>query len=509
MIRDLLTHPPKTEIRSDIVVVGGGTIGLVIAERLANKGKSVTILEAGPEFFDEEQNNLLNEVHFARTIYPGARNGRYRCLGGTSIRWGGALIPIQHEDFPDNVWPIPHHELDKYIPDVEFLFGLTSGSYKSEKLNLLGDDYVARLAKWPKFKNRNTAKLLKNELIANPKITIYVNANLIQLKFENNRVTAAEAVSLNENKVIVSGESFIIAAGAIETTRILLQYFSQFEKNNETAKFFIGEDFSDHLSVNVASLRIKNRKVFNKIFGYQFVKKGGMRNLRFEMSAQSNLRGKIPPHFFHVSFVVSQESGFNALREVLRNLQEGKIPEIKSIMRILIDLPWIFKALYWKYRFKKLLYPKSSEIQLHLVIEQTPSSQNRVYLSRDSKDYFGSPLAVIDWAPMNVDLYNLQNALNHFIKAWNVSPYNDIAVLEIRDLDLILSDLHKGAGIFHPVGTTKVGYSRLTSTVNPSLKVHGSDNLFALSTSCLPVGGGANPTMTLLLLGFRLVDYLT
>ena len=53
-----------------------------------------------------------------------------RCLGGTSTRWGGALIPFMAGDFDvaagwDARWPVGVEAFTQYAPQVERIFELT------------------------------------------------------------------------------------------------------------------------------------------------------------------------------------------------------------------------------------------------------------------------------------------------------------------------------------------------------------------------------------------------
>ena len=150
-----------------MLVVGGGIAGLLLATRLARAGKRVIVFESGGRR-QEGETHPLNEVVHLRSVYNGAANGRFRCLGGTSTRWGGAMIPFLAADLAEGKWPINHADLMAYLPEVERLFGLRPGRYDLPDLSRRDDNrpptHVARLAKWPAFQNRNVAALLNSEL---------------------------------------------------------------------------------------------------------------------------------------------------------------------------------------------------------------------------------------------------------------------------------------------------------------------------------------------------------
>jgi choline dehydrogenase len=78
----------------DVVVVGGGTAGCVLAARLSeNADRSVCLVEAGPDYGPLEEQRWPSEILDARTLArthdwgPGGEDGRSlggRMLGGSS-----------------------------------------------------------------------------------------------------------------------------------------------------------------------------------------------------------------------------------------------------------------------------------------------------------------------------------------------------------------------------------------------------------------------------------------
>ena len=66
--------------------------------------------------------------------------------------------------------------------------------------------------------------------------------------------------------------------------------------------------------------------------------------------------------------------------------------------------------------------------------------------------------------------------------------------------------IKKADGIHHPSGSTRMANTKEEGVVDKDLNVFSINNLKILSTSVFPSGGGANPTMTLMMLGLRYVD---
>ena len=113
MILDLATAAPETSETTEVLIVGASIAGLLLASELCRRGIRVIVLESGA-CAQREATHPLNEVVQLGDNYRGATHGRFRCLGGTSTRWGGALIPFLKEDFQ----PRPHVGLEAWPVQV-------------------------------------------------------------------------------------------------------------------------------------------------------------------------------------------------------------------------------------------------------------------------------------------------------------------------------------------------------------------------------------------------------
>ena len=89
---------------------------------------------------------------------------------------------------------------------------------------------------------------------------------------------------------------------------------------------------------------------------------------------------------------------------------------------------------------------------------------------------------------------------------WAASPLAELARFVRLPAGAAEAQLAIGGGIYHPGGSTRLAADAATGVVDPQLVVYGLGNVRVAATSVLPTGGGANPTMMLLLLGLRCVD---
>jgi|TARA_Y100000294_G_C8456106_1_gene296647 L-2-hydroxyglutarate oxidase LhgO len=79
----------KNILETDIVIVGGGTIGLFLYSQLKKKFNRIKILEKGENIAKVSKNsNIENKGIF----HKGTSNQRAFGIGGNSSLWGGQLV---------------------------------------------------------------------------------------------------------------------------------------------------------------------------------------------------------------------------------------------------------------------------------------------------------------------------------------------------------------------------------------------------------------------------------
>ena len=104
---------------ADVCIAGAGAAGIVLAAQLARKGKRVLLLESGGRKEDEAFQQLNRSDRTGQPL-KSVHAGRFRALGGTTIRWGGQIQEMQERDFetrpgiPGSGWPIAKSELTPY-----------------------------------------------------------------------------------------------------------------------------------------------------------------------------------------------------------------------------------------------------------------------------------------------------------------------------------------------------------------------------------------------------------
>ncbi len=124
----------------DIIIIGTGAGGGTIANKLANSGKNILIIERG-NFIPKEKENwdtraVFNEAKYKahetwygkndETFHPGI----HYCVGGNTKVYGAALLRLREKDFEElhhfegtsPEWPIKYADLVHYYNEAEKMY---------------------------------------------------------------------------------------------------------------------------------------------------------------------------------------------------------------------------------------------------------------------------------------------------------------------------------------------------------------------------------------------------
>ncbi len=508
----------------DVNIIGAGTAGLYLADRLKDSGLKVLVIEEGfdrgkmSEFFDK---SVIN----SGIKYDGASKGRSFGLGGTSSLWGGQMITLSPSDFKERYdlgfskWPIKYVDLEVHFKRVREKLGLKNYkeselvSMKKKKLPLLYNfnKYLnLRLSQWIPFNKRNFGKFFRNKIQSSKTVEVWLNASLKTIvKSDQNKtyeVTKIVAQGRGGNKLIVKAKYFIICAGAIESTRILLQFDDDNDncitKNNSPLGLF----FSDHLSVNIGKILPFNFKDINFKLAPIFYK-GIMHTPRLEISEKFQIQKKIPSAFIHFLFKTNGKTIFDFVRDFLRTKQDSRKVENKySVLFFIRGLIDLYLMIFWRYVYKRLRFPSNSDVLMQIDFEQLPNINSKIYLI-DSLDKLGGKKVGVEWLLKEGELEIINEALENAVDFYNKSELTSSAKLDINPLNKELN-IDNIYDVYHPTGTISMGECEQESVVNSNLKLWNCNNLYVSSTAVFPSPGSANPGLTHLALTDRLAQHL-
>ncbi len=495
----------------DVCVIGAGAAGLYLANRLSFQGLRVIILEAGGAVCGTGESIGIEPV-FSASLYRGALDGRAFGWGGSTSRWGGALVPHSQLDLRDE--PSSESAAWTYITSVvrertgavfatlglgrnpNFL-SLPEAALGSRAKLLRECGLTVVAGEFLPFRRRNLTYLASPGVSKD--ILVYLNAVATKWLARPNTnnsgtVTTVLASSQAGKRLLVTAKSFVIAAGAIESARILLEINRSVGERMFPNCRAIGRCLSDHLSCPIATVHPDDQQEVVKLFGPIF-SSGRMRNFRF---IGADAHSALPRHFAHFIFEIDH-SGFRLVKDYLSLLQARKWLHFR-LADVIGGLIGLCKLAYHRFYKSRLFIPPRTPTRLQLDIEQYPDPANKVYLG-DSTDAFGRPKAVINWRVNAIDYENIRR-----VTRWLLMRWPDRSLGFPRLIPIHVADTQpKPYDAYHPVGTCKMGADN-DAAVDLELKVRGAQNLYVLTTGVFPTAGTANPTFSMLCLGDMLAD---
>jgi choline dehydrogenase-like flavoprotein len=261
-----LTRPPGGDLTltADVVVVGSGSGGGVIAGRLAQAGKDVVVLEAGGYSNEADFNQL--ELWAYQNLYRAGglaqtANGSLALMtganlgGGSTVNWTNCLRThawVREEwerDF--GLEGLAGADYDRHLDEVSQRIGVTDAcsdwngpnqrlvdaagklGYESRRITRNADParYDADLAGLMGFGDVSGAKLgtLKTYLqdAADAGARFVVRCRVERVLVENGRAAGVEGTYAGEDgtvaRVTVRAPQVVVAAGALDTPALLLR----------------------------------------------------------------------------------------------------------------------------------------------------------------------------------------------------------------------------------------------------------------------------------------------
>ncbi|HCB14970.1 MAG TPA: hypothetical protein DEP36_15590 [Gammaproteobacteria bacterium] len=514
---DLLAAGEKSrKARCDVCVIGAGAAGIYLAHVLASRGQDVILVEAGPATgIDAESAGF--DVQFDATPYPGATVGRYFGLGGTTSRWGGLLIPhtcydirgpsVEGFDSWQRIVQVVHDHTNAVLNTLGYRPGSDFVEFAEDKLGAAGQRLrsagLALMAGlFLPFRYKNLVYLLRSSSGKKSRPRVFINAVVNGWRI-NPEVTAGatihqiNAIASNGNQLQIQARRFVIAAGAIESARLLLELNAAASQPVIRTGAAIGCFLADHLSLSIADVAPSSVNDTIQLFAPRF-SGGWMRGFRF---IEADPPRAAPRAFMHFIFD-NANPGFALAKEWLSAMQGRRWPH-SSFADVMAGLGGIARLGLGRYVRSRLYIPAGTPAHLQLDIEQRPVRENRITLG-DENDRFGRRVANIHWAISDWDAENIRETAHRLLKRW---PGKN-GVFPMLQPRLNGDGTLKPHDAYHPIGTCRMGVDS-EAVVDSHLKVWGTDNLWVVSTGVLPSAGTANPTFTLLCLAEQLARHLS
>ena len=512
----------KTIEHSEVIIIGAGAAGLLLAARLAESGKQVTVLEAGPE--RSLQDLTSSQIWARRLKWSGPEVLETGNLpighafnagsgtGGSALHHYGVWLRMHENDFSVKTnynksldWPLSYEDLRPHYDRVQDEVGL-SGDADAEKWRPPGSPYP--MPPIPVFQQGQVIKkgfdkrgldlspipLAINTrayngrascmydgwcdagcptgALGNPLavwlpraikagVSIRHNSRAIRILRDANNSEHATAVEYlkNDNKHTLQANLIIVAAFSVQSSRILLSSVTDKDPAPGNRQGQLGRYLTTHPAGSVYGL------FEEETHPYQGVNAGLLLNQDFYEEKD-----------YQDAFGSSQWLIANALKpNDLLGYATGRPDIYGANLR-----PWLKKA--------------SRHLgSMTLVAEDISSAENRVTLS-DRKDVDGVPLANTH-----------HDVTEESRRLWSRRMSEGEEIL--RDAGAYETWQGPMAAV-HIMGGTIMGTSDKNSVTDKMGRVHDMKNLYVSGPSLFPSSGAVNPTFTLSALASLQADNL-
>jgi len=218
----------------DVCIIGSGFAGTFLALRLVEKGVRTVLIEAGgdlaPDAPREGRAELFPHAVTGTAAFPVDFN-RTIGAGGTARKWNGVTSRFLPTDFhPRSTfglfedWPIRHEDLDPYYTQAEIATEARPGA----KAILPGIEELAfaPLSFSERGPGRTPIRLVDAELprfVASAHGTFIRDRPVTRLVLDDGgRITHVETRRPNGTVVNIRARHVVIAAGVVETVRLLM-----------------------------------------------------------------------------------------------------------------------------------------------------------------------------------------------------------------------------------------------------------------------------------------------
>lgn len=510
-----MVTPRTGRVETDVCIVGGGPVGLSLAESLADRGVEVVVLESGEGEgpLDPVEPDLHLDGGVVAEGFDPLWQSRARGVGGTSRIWNtivgdawtakyAALDPIDYEARPDVAhtgWPLSAETLAPFLtrasttceidpaiwqargdPDVQ-LDGLTARAFAFGGRARFTDELPSRLRDDRRVRLRTGAT-----------VTALVVGD------GGRRVDEVRWAGTDGQNGSVAALRVVLAGGAIENARLLLA--TACPEAGWTDSPWLGLGFMEHPVdrslelVTRSPLLTPDAGFFQPHLlaprhaeGDRVDDHSGWCTGRLCLPSEL-LRNESLPNL-SVRFT-TQEAGAAVL----------EAPQARTWARRLLPSSALRRRVGDVVRAGARLARRAGGLtyRLQVDLEQWPDPANRVTLAGRGTDQQLPPIQ-LEWRWSPADEARRDRLLRHLTSALEGSGLGKVQ----RTTPLAVDP-----NSHHHAGTTRMHSDPAQGVVDPDLKVHGTDNLFVCGASTFPTAGVVNPTLTAIALAHRLTDHL-
>jgi choline dehydrogenase len=487
----------------DVLILGGGTAGCVLADRLSeDASRRVGLVEAGPDYGHREERRWPEDMADARTLAtshdwgfeePGA--GRARIVGGCSahnaclVVWGSVADYDEWSPLTGGAWDFAglepylrrgqerlrtraHTDEELSAWDRAFLDACDEAGFASlDDINDPGKGEGAGTfpinasgsVRW------NTSFAYLDPARARDNLTVLPGTLIDRVEVRGDRVTGARVIRGGRAEVL-RADSFALAAGSYGSPAVLL-------RSGIGPPGVLGE-----LDIPVA------------------LSLGGVGE------------GLTDHYGSYLEFRPTED----LLAETTKQLSRGLLYQTTSVLKARTstspDGSWDLHVLAWTDTVEEPRTSSGPGFHHYLSVKMLkPRSRGVVRLH--SSDPAALPAIHQGFLSAHEDIHTLTEGLRLVARLARTESIGRVVSETIgpgegaSDEDLAAYGRETAAGYFHPVGTCRMApEDDPSAVVDASARVHGLANLFVVDASIIPTIPRANTNLTVVAVAERLAE---
>ncbi|MGH7918381.1 MAG: GMC family oxidoreductase [Candidatus Dormibacteraceae bacterium] len=512
--RTMRHHPDDEEV--DLLIVGAGAGGSVLAQRLARRGWKIVVLEAGP-FWHPDEDWVSDEAGShdlywtEKRIIGGTdpiemgKNNSGRGVGGSMVHYAGYAPRFHPSDFEtftrDGVgadWPIGYEDLRPHYEEVE------------RELPVAGQN-------WP-WGHRHRYPFSPHP-ISGAAQTLWRGAERLGIEmrvgpvaivngtFGNRPHCIYRGYCLQGCKVNAKGSPFVshlpdalahgveVRAGCMaiqvdvddfgKAVGVVYQREANGERRLQRARVVAVAGYSietPRLLLNSVSKHFPNGLCNGEDQVGRYVMVQGATQTAGRFPTEQRMYKAPPPEVSSEQFYETDDA---------RGFARGF--SIQTVSPLPIG--WAEHVLadgHWGRALREYMRDYNHWVTIGVLNELLPQADNRVTLAEE-KDQYGMPVARFDHSLSENDRRNM---------AFSTKVITDI--LHAAEAQDVLT-IHRYA---HLIGGCRMGDDPEHSVVDEHQRTWAVPNLYLADGSVCPTQGSANPALTIMALASRLADHI-
>ncbi len=474
--------------RYDLVVLGGGIVGIWTARQAAARGARVALVEIGPSSLGDEA-APKPALRFSRRENLGATRARHHVLTGNSPYWGGGLCrndcETLREMFSLESCAVATARLARHYDGIERTLGITPSLPSAQPQPLLEELTLSEIAVLPGKRRGLWSGFAEQVRRGRSAVTCLVASTISEVASDPLGQVNSVTVELSSGKVArLQAPLFALAMGVVDSNLFALRNLGGIL--SEEAKRYVGTRLHDHWSVPLARMRWKNGTPLSQLFPPKFYR-GGIVGRRSCDSVG----------FFHFTANLDELPPYDRVKKFLSVRQKGETfgRQVRAALGT-VGRPLLMARAGVHYLLERELYiPDGCEITLTFDFQSYASALNRIAIEGDE--------AVLDWdiRPQDIDAFGRTVSARRDSLCRALSSHG-------LEVEWLAGDGGSGASAeylgkaaidaFHLGGGLQVCGAANDGVVDSRFVVRGTTNLHVLGTANFRRPGLANPVLTLL-----------